>query len=185
MSYIHDVAYLIGALADGGCYHLKYHDGRSEYRCVWTQASLEWLLNSVKPRLENVTRALSLNNKVKLLKGNTRYEIRVSSKRLFQYFKEFKATMPDLIKRCEEGALKYWLRGLYDAEGDKSGKRLRLWNKDTSILTFAVQALKCYEIEAIGPYLDDKRHGVYVIEIPSKYRQKYLNMIGSEHPKLV
>lgn len=179
-----DIAYLLGALADGGCYCLKYRDGRSEYRCVWTQASPVWLLISVKPRLENILENLGSNSKVKMLKGNTRYEIRVSSKLVFQLLTQSKAKIPKLIEKCENEILRHWLRGLYDAEGDKSGKRLRLWNKDRTILTLAVQALKCFGIEAYGPYLDDKRHGVHVIEIPSKHRRKFRDEIGFEHPKL-
>ena len=97
---------------------------------------------------------------------------------------ENRAKIPEWIEKCENDILRYWLRGLYDAEGDKSGKRLRVWNKDKTILTYATKALKCYEIEAYGPYLDDKRRGVYVIEIPSKHRYRFFNEIGFEHPKL-
>ena len=177
-----ELAYLAGALADGGCYYYKYRGGRSEYRCVWTQEDLSWLKHSIKPRLAKIMLLHGIRAKIQFIKGYTRYEVRVSSKKLYQVIWCF-------IKRHEKSIMDLdienkWLAGLYDAEGDKKCRRVRIWNKDITILLRAKRVLEMNNIRSNGPYLDDKRHNVYVLEVPSPYRRLFLHKIKPEHPKL-
>jgi len=68
------------------------------------------------------------------------------------------------------------------AEGEKSGRRVRMWNKDIRLLELLGSWLREFGIEKFSTYLDDKRHGVYVLEIPSKYRHLFFNIWGLETP---
>ncbi len=179
------VAYLLGALADGGCYKLSYKRKRSEYRCVWTQRELEWLEKSVVPRLVKLREKLGIEPKIKVYKGRTRYEARISSKALYEYMKNASKELDEALKRCSTRVITYWIRGLYDAEGDKSCKRIRIWSSNKTLLEKVRMGLRCIGIDSNGPYVDDKRHSVYVLEIPSKHRRKFLIIIRPEHPRII
>ena len=96
---------------------------------------------------------------------------------------KIKSGLSEAIVKCNEEVIRYWLKGLYVAEGDKTGKRLRIWNQDKELLIMARNALKCLGIEVLGPYIDDKRHSIYVIEIPARLRNEFLIKICPEHPK--
>ena len=177
------VAYLLGALGDGGCYYLRYRGGRTEYRCVWTQKDCEWLLNSVIPRLNVVAEYFGVKSKIRLIEGKTRCEVRVSSKVLYTVLIGYMKNLADLVLSDEKAALA-WLAGFYDAEGDKSGKRIRLWSKEREKLALAKALLERLGMEVYGPHLDDKRRGVYVIEVSSSSRKVFLDRVKPEHPKL-
>ncbi len=179
------VAYLFGALADGGCYKLRYKRKRSEYRCVWTQRELEWLGKSVVPRLAKLRKDLGIESKIKIYEGITRYEVRMSSKVLYEYMKNASKELDKALKKCSTKVITYWIRGLYDAEGDKSGKRVRIWGRNKTLLEKVRSGLRCVGIDSNKPYVDDKRHGVYVLEIPSKHRRKFFMIIRPEHPRIV
>ena len=51
-----------------------------------------------------------------------------------------------------------------------------------SMLKLIGSWLREFGIEKFSIYLDDKRHGVYVLEIPSKYRHLFFNIWGLETP---
>ncbi len=177
-----DIGYLIGALGDGGLYYLRYKGKRSEYRVSWTQGSLEYLEKSIIPRLRRVLCETSINSKIQILRGATRFEVRVSSKKLYMLFKEL--AKPENIVKMPRVARIAFVRGLYDAEGDKSKKRIRIWSKNVEVLNIAKQVLAELGIDSKGPYLDDKRRGVYVVEVPRAYASQFYSIIKPEHPKL-
>jgi hypothetical protein len=179
-----DTAYLIGALADGGCYHLRYRGGRSEYRCVWTQRDVEWLGRSIIPRIDKILEKQRFKATVRLYRGSTRYEVRVSSKEFYIYITGSMKNIRRLVHECNTVIIRSWLRGLYDAEGDKAGDRIRLWNKDRGVINDVLKALECLNIDVLEPYIDDKRHHVYVVEIPAHAQLKFLEEIRPEHPRL-
>jgi intein-encoded DNA endonuclease-like protein len=174
-------AYIVGALEDGGCYALKYSNKRSEYRCVWVQKDEDWLKKSVMPRLRNIMKRIGDKSRLSLRCYGGRSEVRVSSKKIYQYLRSI--NISSLINESRTVRIA-WLRGFYDAEGDKSGRRIRLWNKDLGKLQIAGQLLEELGISVYGPFLDDKRHNVYVIEVPSSLRSKFLALIRPEHPKM-
>ena len=177
-------AYLVGALNDGGCYELRYSGGRKEYRCVWVQKNREWLLESVAPRLQKLLTELGVKAKIALITSGTRNELRVSNKELYKYFQKLLSNVYRALQYSNRNARIEWLRGLYDAEGDKSCRRIRIWNKNYGILELAKEIMAENGIPAYGPYLDDKRHKVYVIEIPSSTRKLFLKVFSPEHPKI-
>jgi len=91
--------------------------------------------------------------------------------------------------------VRYYLRGLYDSDGNNSGnKRIRLTNSKKELLEYVQYLLKKYfDIIATGPYLVEKagsimminerratrKHNCYEISIGKKlYVQKYLEKIG-------
>jgi len=174
----------VGALADGGCYYLKYSRGRIEYRCVWTQKDLRWLINSIIPRLRIVMEYYSIHSKIQLIKGRTRYEARVSSKKLYAILTDYMGNLPVIVSKDQDIA-RAWLAGLYDAEGDKASGRIRIWSKNREQLMFAKTLLEKQGIETHSPYLDDKERNVYVIEVSSPSKTLFLDKIIPEHPKLV
>jgi hypothetical protein len=55
---------------------------------------------------------------------------------------------------------------------------------EVSHSTIAKQVLAELGIGSKGPYLDDKRRGVYVIEVPRAYASQFYSIIKPEHPKL-
>ena len=177
-----DVAYLVGALADGGLYEFRY-GSRTEYRCVWTQADETYLAESIVPRLRRVMENLGVSNKIRLLKGSTRFEVRVSSKKLYTFLRQLFSDLGWLANKPIEVKLAY-VRGLFDAEGEKTGRRIRLWNKRIDVLAVAKDILGEVGIAVSGPYADDKRHGVYVIEVPAQYRKQFIKVVKPEHPRL-
>ncbi len=179
------IAYLAGALADGGCYYLRYKGKRTEYRCVWTQKDPEWLAGSIIPRLRSVMRHYNIPSKIQLIKGETRYEVRVSSKKLYVVLTSYMEKLPDIL-HSNQHAARAWLAGLYDAEGDKTGRRTRIWSKDKGKLILAKTMLESQGIKAYGPHLENKKKStsVYVLEVSSLSRTLFLNKVRPEHPKL-
>jgi intein/homing endonuclease len=97
-------------------------------------------------------------------------------------FKEL--AKPENIVKMPRVARIAFVRGLYDAEGDKSKKRIRIWSKNIEVLNIANQVLAELGIGSKGPYLDDKRRGVYVVEVPRAYASQFYSIIKPEHPKL-
>lgn len=183
-SVIEDVAYLLGALNDGGCYSYRYSGGRTEYRCVWTQGDSAYLEKSVLPRVEKLIEVFKLGCKPIIRRVGPRFELRVSCKALYTLLKRFEGDLQGYVVKDLAFALMF-IRGLYDAEGDKSSGRVRIWNKNVKLLEIVADAVQnMLGIDVYGPYIDDKRHGVYVLEIPSNLRKKFLHIISPEHPKL-
>ena len=153
--------------------------------CVWTQKEPEWLEKSIMPRLLKLKEKLGIKSKVKLYKGAARYEVRISSKTLYDCLRNASKDIEIAVMNCSTRTITFWIRGLYDAEGDKSGMRIRIWSKDRKLLELVRLGLRCLDIDVNGPYIDDKRHSVYVLEVPSKLREKFLSLIRPEHPKII
>ncbi len=167
-------AYLLGLIkGDGGLYVLRYRGGRTEYRVVITQRSSDFVKRVVE-LMEGLVRDLGIKAKVQVIRGRTRYEIRVSSKALYQYFAGLSAGVESLSGDCRLA----FIKGLYEAEGDKSGRRVRLWNKDQKLLELVCRWLGELGIGCVI-YLDDKRRGVYVLEVPSPWRGEFFRIFGT------
>lgn len=166
-------AYLLGLIVgDGGLYALRYKDKRTEYRVVITQKDETILQNAIKV-MKPLLKEMGLRSKIQVIHGQSRTEIRVSSKVLWQFFNKMLRNLEGL-QPAEKIA---FIKGLYDAEGDKSKRRARLWNKDRWLLELIRNWLEGFDIESVV-YLDDKRHNVYVLEIPSLYRNKFFKLIS-------
>ena len=167
-------AYLLGwIIGDGGLYKLNYSGGRTEYRVVVTQKDLSIAMRCLVPLFESLCSLLNVASKVRILTGSTRVEVRVSSKRLYEHFTSLLARLPEFTEREK----RLFIAGFYMAEGEKSGRRVRMWNKNKQLLELLGSWLKEFGIEKFSVYLDDKRHGVYVLEISNKYRHQFFNII--------
>nr|BAD18905.1 rRNA intron-encoded endonuclease [Thermoproteus sp. IC-061] len=171
------VAYLLGLIVgDGGLYALRYRGGRTEYRVVITQKD-EGVVEKAVVMLEALLRELGLKSRVQVIRGRSRTEVRVSSKALWQFFNNVLSNLEG-FQPSERAA---FIEGLYDAEGDKSGRRARIWNKNLQLLELVKNWLSEFGIESTI-YLDDKRHGVYVLEVPSPYRDRFFKLIHPPQP---
>ena len=167
-------AYLLGwIIGDGGLYHLRYVGNRSEYRVVVTQKDEAVLTQCLAPLFKTLCGLLNVTSKVRVYRRSDRAELRISSKRLFEHFKTLATRLPDFARR----ARLLFIAGLYMAEGEKSGRRIRMWNKDRNMLELVGKWLREYGIAECKIYLDDKRHGVYVLEVPYRYREQFLNIL--------
>jgi hypothetical protein len=117
-------------------------------------------------------------SKVRVIPGSTRVEVRVSSKKLYGHFTTLLTRLPEFTERER----RLFIAGFYMAEGEKSGRRVRMWNKDIQLLKLIGSWLREFGIEKFSIYLDDRRHGVYVLEIPNRYRHLFFNIWGLETP---
>ncbi|RFA96704.1 hypothetical protein CGL52_10685 [Pyrobaculum aerophilum] len=169
------VAYLLGLIVeDGGLYALRYKGGRTEYRVVITQKD-EKIVERAVAMLEALLKKLGLKSKVQVIRGRSRIEVRVSSKALWQFFNNALSNLEEL----QPSERVFFIKGLYDAEGDKSRRRVRIWNKNLRLLV--KNWLSEFGIESTI-YLDDERHGVYVLEVPSPYRDRFFKLIHPPQP---
>ena len=97
-----NIAYLLGALGDDGVYHLKDHDRQCEYRVVWTQRSSEYLEKTVIPRVRSLLSSMNVSSKIQVIKGQSRFEVRVSIKRLYEVLSHLKR--PENILKLHRSA---------------------------------------------------------------------------------
>jgi len=163
--------YLLGwIIGDGGLYHPRYAGKRSEYRVVVTQKDEAVLTQCLAPLFETLCNLLNITAKVRVYRRSNRAELRISSKRLYEHFKTLAIRLPDFTKH----ARLLFIAGLYMAEGEKKGKRIRVWNKNKNLLELVGRWLREYRIE--HKIYDDKRHGVYVLEVPRRHREQFLNL---------
>ena len=170
-------AYLLGLIVgDGGLYLLRYKGGRTEYRVVVTQKDVA-VAENVAKMFQSLLRELGLGSKVQVIRGRTRVEVRVSSKSLWQFFNDKLANL-ECLAPDERIA---FIRGLYDAEGDKTRRRARLWNKNRRLLELVGSWLGELGIES-KIYLDDKRRGVYVLEVPSPHKERFFQLLYPPQP---
>ena len=128
------------------------------------------------PLFESLCSMLNVTSKVRVIPSSTRVEVRVSSKKIYEHF----TSLLTRLLEFTESERRLFIAGFYMAEGEKSGRRVRMWNKDIRLLKLVGSWLRELGIEKFSIYLDDKRHGVYVLEIPSRYR--YLFFRGLETP---
>jgi hypothetical protein len=170
-------AYLLGwIVGDGGLYKLSYSGGRTEYRVVVTQKDLSTATRCLVPLFKSLCNVLNVTSKVRVIPGSTRVEVRVSSKKLYEHFTTLLTRLPEFT----ESERRLFIAGFYTAEGEKSRRRVRVWNKDIQLLKLIGSWLREFGIEKFSIYLDDKRHVVYVLEIPSRYRHLFFR--GLETP---
>nr|2VS8_A Chain A, HOMING ENDONUCLEASE I-DMOI [Desulfurococcus mucosus]2VS8_F Chain F, HOMING ENDONUCLEASE I-DMOI [Desulfurococcus mucosus]2VS8_K Chain K, HOMING ENDONUCLEASE I-DMOI [Desulfurococcus mucosus] len=170
-------AYLLGLIiGDGGLYKLKYKGNRSEYRVVITQKSENLIKQHIAPLMQFLIDELNVKSKIQIVKGDTRYELRVSSKKLYYYF----ANMLERIRLFNMREQIAFIKGLYVAEGDKTLKRLRIWNKNKALLEIVSRWLNNLGVRNTI-HLDDHRHGVYVLNISLRDRIKFVHTILSSH----
>nr|1MOW_A Chain A, chimera of homing endonuclease I-DmoI and DNA endonuclease I-CreI [Desulfurococcus mucosus]1MOW_D Chain D, chimera of homing endonuclease I-DmoI and DNA endonuclease I-CreI [Desulfurococcus mucosus]1MOW_G Chain G, chimera of homing endonuclease I-DmoI and DNA endonuclease I-CreI [Desulfurococcus mucosus]1MOW_J Chain J, chimera of homing endonuclease I-DmoI and DNA endonuclease I-CreI [Desulfurococcus mucosus] len=107
-------AYLLGLIwGDGGLYKLKYKGNRSEYRVVITQKSENLIKQFIAPRMQFLIDELNVKSKIQIVKGDTRYELRVSSKKLYYYF----ANMLERIRLFNGNRFLAYLAGIVDGDG--------------------------------------------------------------------
>ena len=168
-------AYLLGwIVGDGGLYKLSYSGGRTEYRVVVTQKDLSTATRCLVPLFKSLCNMLNVTSKVRVIPSSTRVEVRASSKKLYEHFTSLLTRLPEFT----ESERRLFIAGFYMAEGEKSGRRVRTWDKE--LLKLIGSWLRELGIEKFSIYLDDKRHGVYVLEIPSRYRHLFFR--GLETP---
>ena len=119
-----DYAYILGALRDCTAYN-------REYEIKFTQASKEWLLKSIAGRLDAVfgVRKFGL-----MYRPDSRtYALRVNSKALFSILVSHARIdlrpnpTPPVARTCPPSIQRWYIAGFYDAEGDKSLTRVRMW----------------------------------------------------------
>ena len=171
-------AYLLGALVgDGGLYSEKRGNGSTEYRVVWTSKDRVYLEAEIVPRIIEVMNVLGAKSKIQLRRSSTRYEVRVSSKALYNHFKALRNRLHQLIREGEE-VITAFIKGFYDAEGEKSGKRVRMWNKDRKLLQLVEILLMRLGLNNVSLYLDDRRHGVYCLEVRARERERFFTLLN-------
>jgi len=125
---------------------------------------------------ESLCNMLNVTSKVRVIPGSARVEVRVSSKKLYEHFTTLLTRLPEFTERER----RLFVAGFYTTEGEKSGRRVRMWNKDVQLLKLIGSWLRELGTEKFSIYLDDKRHGVYVLEIPGRYRHLFFR--GLETP---
>ena len=101
---------------------------------------------------ESLCSMLNVASKVRILTGNTRVEVRVSSKRLYEHFTSFLTRLPEFTERER----RLFIAGFYMAEGEKSGRRVRMWNKDIQLLKLIGSWLREF-----GIYWGSPRHRLH------------------------
>ena len=163
-----DIEYLLGASYDACIYvNIKNRD----YRVIYVQAELEWLVNSIAKRLERLNYRYTIRQRTKNL-----WEVRVYSKGFATYLLGLRSILLNL------NLDPHFVAGLYDAEGDKTMRRIRIWNKDIMPLEKARRILQEYGIMSTI-HLDDKRYMVYCLEVPKMFISKFIQVVPLEHPK--
>ena len=183
-----DYAYLLGSLRDATAY-------APEYEVKFVQASEAWLRSSVLPRLSKVFGLTGL--RVRRRKDGL-FTLKVNSKALLAILvvhagiTEQCMPTPAVMRYAGLMAWRYYVAGFYDAEGDKTGQRLRIWQSWH-------REDKCPPLEDISRILARLgitsslyrmrrcRSGLYefCLEIkarPQGNKEKFLALIPLEHP---
>jgi len=163
--------YILGAIEDG-C--ICMNERKRDYRLIIIQKNREWLEKSLQPRFKEQFNIQPIIRKRK----DELWELRV-------YSKEIVLILNNYIKHLDFLDLNiHYVAGFYDAEGDKTLRRIRIWCKDARKLNKIAKILSQYGIK-YSMYLDDKKHKVYCLEVSSKYKPKFLKLIPLEHPKVL
>jgi len=79
--------------------------------------------------IKSLCSMLNVTSKVRAIPGSTRVEVRASSK-LYKHFTTLLTRPPEFTERER----RLFIAGFYTAEGEKSGRRVRMWNKDIQLL---------------------------------------------------
>ena len=142
-----DLAYLVGALRDGSVF---YDRAARNYNVIWYSKFKEYLESSIKPRAE---RSFDKTGRLEMYKpGHWRYKL--SGLSTYNYIRstfEFPSSplgqvvwnTPSAIKDAGQEAKIYFLKGVFDAEGDVSlpNKYVEVSQKNTDLLWWAKRTL--------------------------------------------
>lgn len=165
-----DLQYILGALGDG-CIYINRR--KRDYRVIIVQKSRDWLENSLSPRFNKIFGVKAVIRR----RRDGLWELRIYSKKVVQALLNYLGNLNDVELDT------YYVAGFYDAEGDKSLKRVRMWSEDVDKLRVIAKILEKYAI-GCNIYLDDKRHYVYCLEVPTRFKLRFLKLIPLEHPMI-
>lgn len=186
-----DYAYLLGALRDCTAY-------AREYEIKFTQASKRWLLRSVASRLDVVFGVTKFG--LTYRRDSRTYALKINSKALFSILVSHARIdlkpnpTPPIVKDSPFGVQRWYMTGFYDAEGDKSLTRIRMWQSWP-------HPSNCPPLDDIKDMLERQRirsgvvkvgrgvSGLYefsleVYAIPRGNKEEFMNLIPLEHPHI-
>jgi len=190
-----ELAYTVGVLHGDGCINKYKKRGGYEYviQLEVTDKEFAIIFSKVMSRLLNRKyREPWWNEKRKV------WRVVYQSKAFYEWYKRCEGQGLQGFKPYIEHdteTIKYYLKGLYDSEGNNNGnKEIRLGNTKKKLLEYIQYLLKEYfGIKTTGPYLQRKagsiitingietryKHGYYRIVIGRKQHiQKFLSEIG-------
>ena len=186
-----DYAYLLGALRDCTAY------GR-EYEIKFTQASKEWLLRSVAGRLGVVFGVTRFG--LSYRPDSRTYALKINSKALFSILVSHARIdlkpnpTPPIVKDSPLSVQRWYIAGFYDAEGDKSLARVRMWQSWP-------RPSSCPPLDDIKDMLERQRIRSGVVKVgrgasglyefclevyanPRGNKEEFLSLIPLEHPHI-
>ncbi len=170
-----EVAFILGAMEDG---NLSSRPEIGDFTIEIEQKNKEWLLNLAK----YFRFAFKVKPKISERKKKNIYRLRIYSKDVFQKMQRLRKNIQKITKERKE-IQKYYLRGIFDAEGsvDKNKYRITLSNKNLKLLKICKKLLAKLGIET-GKIWEYK-WGVKVLPVLGKEKLKiFKKEIGFSHP---
>ena len=169
-----EVAFILGAMEDG---NLSSRPKIGDFTIEIEQKNKEWLINLAKYfRL-----AFKVKTKITERKKKNVFRLRTYSKDVFQQLQQLKKNIQKITRERKE-IQKYYLRGIFDAEGsvDKNKYRITLSNKNEKLLMICKKLLAKIGIET--GKLWEYKWGVKVLPILGKEKLKiFKKEIGFSH----
>ncbi len=186
------LSYLIGFIVGDGC----FDSYGSHYRIKISEQKIEQLdfLKNIIVKIFGV-KCLIRNEGSNRQKSNF---LIINSKPVFRFLTKVLrikvGEVPKFIKQSDIENKKYFMRGIFDADGSVDPKyircRIRLFQKSSDLLRDIINMLKEVEISANGPYNQMKKPSKnfpyfsewFTIEIRKKSEiLKFIREIGSSH----
>lgn len=177
-----ELSYLIGWLVGDGC----FDDHNNHYRVKITEKNEEQLKWVLKPIIERIFGVRCL-----IRKDNPSPCVKINSKPVFRYLHKVLGVrvgkIPEIIKNIDIVNKRFFLRGVFDAEGDVDQNylrsKIRISQASVEFLEFLIGVLREIGIGVNGPY-SQKTSNCHHIEIRKKSEiLKFIEMIGSSHFK--
>ena len=170
-----ETAFILGAMEDGS---LSSRPKIGDFTIEIEQKNKEWILNLAK----YFKISFGVKSKISERKKKNVFRLRIYSKDVFQQLQKLRKLLPKITRERKE-IQRYFLRGVFDAEGsvDKNKYRITLSNKNEKLLKICRKLLKNMRIE-IGKTWRYK-WGVKVLPILGKEKLKtFKKEIGFSHP---
>ena len=170
-----EVAFILGAMEDG---NLSSRPEIGDFTIEIEQKNKEWLITLARYfRL-----AFKVKPKISARKKKNVFRLRIYSKDVFQKLQKLRNEKQEITKERKE-VQKYYLRGIFDAEGsvDKNKYRITLSNKNLKLLKTCKKLLAKLGIET-GKIWEYK-WGVKVLPVLGKEKLKiFKKEVGFSHP---
>ena len=170
-----EVAFILGAMEDGS---LSSRPKIGDFTIEIEQKNKEWIIELAK-YFESTFKA---KTKITERKKKNVFRLRIHSKEIFQKLQKLRKEVRKITKEKKE-IQKYYLRGIFDAEGsvDKNKYRITLSNKNEKLLKISKKLLINFGIET--GKLWKYKWGVKVLPILGKEKLKiFKKEVGFSHP---